>query len=155
MPDHLEKSLFEKLDIKRGKIVAIGAPENYPVLLGPLPAGTNITSDLMGRCEFVHYFTSDQTELQQMFPKLKAHVPQGGALWISWPKKASQLFKGLNENMVRNIGLRGGLIEVKGCEINNDWSSMKFMYRLNPRKQARKPGPTTAASKAKEERKNK
>lgn len=152
MPDYTPEPLPEKLGLKPGlKMVVINAPTNYAALLGELPPGVTITDKIQGRSEFIHYFATDQEGLGKFFPTLKGNLPAGGALWISWPKKNSPLFTGLNEHMVRNIGLRSGLIEIKGCEIDKNWSSMKFMYRLNPRKQERKPtGPITANSRAKE-----
>ena len=49
-------------------------------------------------------------------------------LWISWPKGKSNLSKDLNENDVRQIGLENGLVDIKVCAVDEDWSGLKFMY---------------------------
>jgi hypothetical protein len=34
-------------------------------------------------------------------------------LWVSWPKKAAKMDTDLDENIVREIGLANGLLDVK------------------------------------------
>lgn len=55
-------------------------------------------------------------------------------LWISWPKLKSKIKTDLNENIIRDIGLAAGLVDVKVCAINETWSGLKFVYRLKDRK---------------------
>jgi len=50
-----------------------------------------------------------------------------------WPKGKSQIEKDLNENEVRRAGLDCGLVDVKICAIDKDWSGLKFMYRRKDR----------------------
>ncbi len=52
-----------------------------------------------------------------------------GLLWISWPKGKSKLTKDLNKNDVRQIGLENGLVDVKVCAVDEDWSGLTFMFR--------------------------
>jgi hypothetical protein len=54
-------------------------------------------------------------------------------LWISWPKKSSGVETDLNENIVRDIGLAAGLVDVKVCAVDEIWSGLKFVYRLRDR----------------------
>jgi hypothetical protein len=54
-------------------------------------------------------------------------------IWISWPKKSSGVPTDLDENKVRNIGLAGGLVDVKVCAITDVWSGLKFVRRLKDR----------------------
>ena len=39
----------------------------------------------------------------------------------------------LDENVVRQIGLGHGLVEVKVCAVDDVWSGLKFVYRLKDR----------------------
>jgi hypothetical protein len=55
-------------------------------------------------------------------------------LWISWPKSTSSLKTDLNESLVREIGLKNGLVDVKIIAIDKDWSGLKFVYRIADRK---------------------
>ncbi|MEO8910960.1 MAG: hypothetical protein ABI408_12165 [Gemmatimonadaceae bacterium] len=54
-------------------------------------------------------------------------------LWIAWPKKSSGVASDLTENIVREIGLELGLVDVKVCAIDNTWSGLKFVRRLRDR----------------------
>jgi hypothetical protein len=54
-------------------------------------------------------------------------------LWISWPKKTSGVQSDLNENVVRDIGLAKGMVDVKVCAVDDVWSGLKFVFRLQDR----------------------
>jgi ABC-type proline/glycine betaine transport system ATPase subunit len=54
-------------------------------------------------------------------------------LWVSWPKKTSPLYGGLSGGDVRRIGLAGRLVDVKVCAVDEDWSALKFVRRVQDR----------------------
>jgi hypothetical protein len=64
---------------------------------------------------------------------LVAHLERDGMLWVSWAKRTSPLHSGLDENAVRRIGLEAGLVDVKVAAVTDDWSGLKFVYRLTDR----------------------
>jgi hypothetical protein len=39
----------------------------------------------------------------------------------------------LSENLVREIGLAAGLVDVKICAVDEVWSGLKFVFRLKDR----------------------
>ena len=51
-------------------------------------------------------------------------------LWASWLKLSSQIESDLNENIVREVGLASRLVDVKVCTVDEDWSGLKFVYRV-------------------------
>jgi len=57
-------------------------------------------------------------------------------LWISWPKMSSGVATDLREDVVREIGLASGLVDVKVCAVNEIWSGLKFVVPVKDRKQA-------------------
>jgi hypothetical protein len=131
------RSLSEKLGVKPGThVVAIGAPAEYPRLLGRLPEGVSIRSRLPSRAEFVHRFACRRDELAADLPRLANALTDDGALWVSWPKKASGVNTDLSENVVRDIGLQYGLVDVKVCAVDEIWSGLKFVRRLKNRARA-------------------
>jgi len=123
--------LIEKLGIKSGqRILLVNTPENYSNLIGDWPGDVlfeNFRS--AGELDFIHYFTTEKQQLQSDFPFLKDMLRRGGLIWISWPKGKSLIRKDLNENDVRNIGLQNGLVDVKVCAVDEDWSALKFLFR--------------------------
>jgi hypothetical protein len=56
-----------------------------------------------------------------------------GALWISWPKKASGVATDMNEDAVREIALPTGLVDVKVAAVDDVWSGLKLVRRLKNR----------------------
>ena len=134
-----KKSLVEKLGIKPGFKLAIIQPiPGYDNLLGALPDDVQklpgLSSPLDGiQLDFIQFFTTQRQELEAEFPRLKSALAPAGMLWISWPKGASKIATDLNENVVREIGLHNGLVDVKVIAVDDDWSGLKFVYRLADR----------------------
>jgi hypothetical protein len=125
--------LPKKLGIKPGmRAAAVHAPKQYTKLLDP-PAGVRLGSQLAADLEFIHAFFRSTADLDRTFPRLKASLATNGTLWISWPKKSSPLAGDLDEYAVRRIGLAHGLVDVKVCAVDEDWSGLKFVRRLRDR----------------------
>ncbi len=126
--------LARKLGIKPGmQVVALGAPPDYRSLLDPIPEGTTFVDQLSASAAFIHFFTTEQALLMAELPRLKAALVSDGILWISWPKKAARVDTDLDGNVVRELGLASGLVDVKVCAVDATWSGLKFVYRLKDR----------------------
>jgi hypothetical protein len=124
--------LVQKLGIKAGtRTQFVSAPPQLPQLLGPLPPGA--ISATRGNLDFVLLFTETLADLMKHFAKLRDRLERNGMLWVSWPKKTSGVATDLNENVVREYGLRNGLVDVKVCAIDDTWSGLKFVRRLSDR----------------------
>lgn len=123
--------LIKKLGVKSGdRLLLISTPENYENLIELWP--DDVVLFLLKNAkniDFIHFFTREMAELEVTFPLIKQKLKKGGSLWVSWPKGSSKLIKDLNGNDVRRIGLKNGLVDVKVCAIDKDWSALKFMYR--------------------------
>jgi hypothetical protein len=130
-----KRTLAEKLGIKPGTQVAVlGAPASYPSLLGALPTGATLRSRLPASAAFIHQFVRRQKDLIADFPRLARALTDEGALWISWPKQTSGVDTDLNENVVREVGLRHGLVDVKVAAVDEVWSGLKFVRRVQNRR---------------------
>ncbi len=46
-------------------------------------------------------------------------------LWISWPKKAAGVPTDLTEDVVREVALARGLVDVKVCAVDDTWSGLE------------------------------
>ena len=131
------RSLPDKLGIKAGaRIALVGAPEGYDATLGKLPPGVTRAKAVRGRLDLVQVFVKSRAELARRFPALKKALAIDGALWVSWPKKASGVATDLGEDAIREIGLAHGLVDVKVCAVDEIWSGLKFVYRLADRKKS-------------------
>lgn len=135
MAGYSKTKLIDKLGIKPGwKIYLLNTPGNYFDLLGTMPDGISITRKLTGKINFIHYFTKERKELEINFPVLKKNLLKDGMMWISWPKGSSKVKTDINENVIRETGLREGLVDVKVCSVDEIWSGLKFVYRITDRK---------------------
>ncbi|GIK66073.1 MAG: DUF3052 domain-containing protein [Chloroflexota bacterium] len=137
MAGYSKKSLVEKLGIKLGaKIAILNAPANYDVTLGPLPDGVERSESIQAGADldFIQFFTTSRAEFLAQFDTLKAAIKQNGMVWVSWPKKAAKMPTDLDENIVRDIALENGLVDVKVAAIDEVWSGLKLVYRVKDRK---------------------
>lgn len=126
-------SLVKKLGIKPGFSIAfVNAPTGYANELD-LPAGVSINSRSGKLLDFAQLFVKNEKELKTNFSKYAKRLNASGMLWVSWPKKSSGVLSDLSENVVREIGLAAGLVDVKVCAVNEVWSGLKFVYRLKDR----------------------
>jgi hypothetical protein len=125
--------LHKKLGIKAGsKAWFSGAPDGYRSELEK--AGSFQTAGKLGKdLDFLHLFSRRRRELADAFPKLSKAINPDGMIWISWPKRASGVETDLDENIVRQIGLKAGLVDVKVCAVDETWSGLKFVFRLKDR----------------------
>ena len=125
--------LHKKLGIKSGhRAWYAGAPTGYERELqkaGSFEVARKLTDDL----DFAHFFTSSRTALAREMPRIRDALKSDGMLWVSWPKKSSGVVTDLDENTVRDIGLKAGLVDVKVCAVDETWSGLKFVFRLKDR----------------------
>ena len=130
-----QRSLAQKLGIKTGwTITVINAPENYLELLAGLPDAVTIEHELGGNLPFVHYFCKERSQLEASFPAIRESLLQNGMVWISWPKKSAKVPTDLDENIIRELGLASGLVDVKVAAVDFIWSGLKFVIRVKDRK---------------------
>jgi hypothetical protein len=135
MAGYSGKPLFEKLGLKKGQRAFVSnAPLDYDAELELLKHAIQLKNRLKGPLDFIHCFTVSKSELQQCLPKFKQQLDYAGCVWISWPKKSSGVPTDLTENVVRDLALDCGLVDVKVCAVDEIWSGLKLVYRLKDRK---------------------
>ncbi len=124
--------LAKKLGIKLGTNIVIHAPEGYEQLLN-LDTSIVLLRRIRPGADFIHAFYVSRRRLASDFETLMKNLRKDGQLWISWPKGSSKMETDLNENLIRQIGLDHGLVDVKIAAIDHDWSGLKFVYRVKDR----------------------
>lgn len=130
--------LPKKLGIRPGqRLVLLGAPAGFDASLGALPEDVRVRSDLRGgQADVIVLFAPSVAELERRFPAAqRALVPTGG-LWIAWPKRSSGVPTDLHDGEVRRIGLASGLVDNKVCAVDDVWSGLRFVVRLEDRPSA-------------------
>ena len=126
--------LEKKLGIKEGfKIKLINAPVHYLQLFLDFPSNTKIIKDTTTKVDFVHFFTLDTEELNNKIPVFKNQLQPDGMMWISWYKKSAKMATDVTEDVIRNIALKNGLVDIKVCAVDEVWSGLKLVIPVNER----------------------
>ena len=134
MPGYSGTPLPKKLGLKPGLRVQLtdAPPEVCSELKSELGA-CEIVSDGKLPLDFAMFFTKSKSALAKEFKRITKLLAPAGIFWVSWPKKSSGVATDLNENLVRDIGLAAGLVDVKVCAVTEVWSGLKFVRRVKDR----------------------
>ena len=125
--------LHRKLGLAPGhRVYAADAPGHLPALLADAPSDLEWLPRLAA-FDVALVFVTERRALERVFARVVAKLPDAGAIWIAWPKKASGVATDLSENVVRDIGLALGVVDVKVCAIDATWSGLKFVRRRRDR----------------------
>ena len=126
--------LIKKLGIKSAfSIAVVEPPKGYWELLGELPEAVTVSGLEDGSLDFAHLFVTTRAELERLLGQAKGQVKPQGMVWVSWPKRSSGMSSDLTENVIREIALASGLVDVKVCAVDEVWSGLKLVRRLKDR----------------------
>jgi hypothetical protein len=125
--------LPRKLGLASGqRVYAPGTPDHLPTLLADAPVDIQWLERL-APFDVALVFVGERLALTREFARVVPKMADTGMIWIAWPKKASGAATDLTENVVRDLGLAVGLVDVKVCAIDATWSGLKFVRRLRDR----------------------
>jgi hypothetical protein len=134
MPGYSGTPLPKKLGIKAGLRVRLAnAPAEVRAELSEALADCSIVEKAK-ELDFAMLFTQSRAQLTKEFSRLARALASAGMLWVSWPKKSSGVQTDVDENIVREVGLEAGLVDVKVCAVTEVWSGLKFVRRVKDRK---------------------
>ena len=93
-----------------------------------------IKKDKKAKKDFIHYFVTEEKDLIKEINNLKDQIVHNGIIWISWPKKSAKVETDVTEDVIRNLALKNGLVDVKVCAVDEVWSGLKLVIPLKDRK---------------------
>lgn len=127
--------LPKKLGIKEGHVVGLlNAPNHFHFDLGDLPDNVDVLRDSDPEAADVFIvFASHAAEAQRGFERAMTRIPADGSIWVAWPKKASGVETDLDGNLVRELFLETGMVDNKVCAIDETWSGLRFVVRVEDR----------------------
>ena len=111
----------------------VGMPSEVRAELSPALAKCATAKKLAGELDLIHLFSKSRAELEVELNRAAKALAPAGMLWVSWPKKSSGVETDLTEDVVRGIGLKAGLVDVKVCAVTDVWSGLKFVIPVNRR----------------------
>ena len=83
--------------------------------------------------DFIQIFCKDLKTCEKNLPILKKTLAPAGMIWVCWLKITSKISTDLTESHVRSFGLKCGLVDVKVCAVNENWSGLKFVIPVKDR----------------------
>nr|WP_321235230.1 DUF3052 domain-containing protein [uncultured Psychroserpens sp.] len=127
--------LEKKLGLKPGySFLLYNAPKHYFNLFEDIPKNlTELAHVDVKSADFIHIFCTSVEELETTINTFKPALKTTGLLWVSWPKGSSKIISNLKREPVRDLVLKKGLVDIKVAAIDEDWSGLKFVYRLKDR----------------------
>lgn len=127
--------LAQKLGIKSGqKVITLGAPPGYRNLLSPLPDAVSFASNAEPNAAFIHLFVLKRATMAKELKRLRKMIADTGVLWVSWPKKSSGVKTDITEDVIREVCLPLGFVDIKVCAVDDTWSGLKLMIRRENRR---------------------
>ncbi|HCX23753.1 MAG: DUF3052 domain-containing protein [Flammeovirgaceae bacterium] len=127
--------LARKLGIKSGfKIKVFAPPVPYDALFNDWPENVEkVGFPTKESLDFIHVFALNSESLEELVPMAKPFLKKNGSFWVSWPKGTSGIPTDINRDIIRDYVLKIGLVDVKVAAIDDQWSGLKFMYRVEDR----------------------
>lgn len=127
--------LWQKLGYKDGLTAHVeGAPDQYWTRLD-LPKNVCVvwSDNLRSAPQFVHLFSSSRSKLKSKLESYRKKIAPNGMVWISWPKKNSGATTDITEDVIRELAVPLGFVDVKVCAVDEFWSGLKLMIRKEQR----------------------
>jgi hypothetical protein len=122
--------LAKKLGLKAGSALAlVDAPKDYASLIAPAPDGMRIGDRVTSATEIVHVFSTRRPELARFLLSCRSKLRPEAAIWVSWPKKSAKVPTDITEDVIREVALPLGFVDVKVCAVSGVWSGLKLVLR--------------------------
>jgi hypothetical protein len=135
-PGYSGTPLPQKLGLKDGqRVLFISLPPELKDLrksrnfVEIAEAGWETFTDGDPGYDVIHGFTTSRAVLEKSAKKLTKQIDRDGTIWISWPKKASKVETDITEDVIRDVVLPIGLVDVKVAAVSDIWSGLKLVIR--------------------------
>jgi hypothetical protein len=122
--------LARKLSLKDGQRVWWESiPESVRAEIEESGLALNLLDAPEAPIEAAHVFVTARSRLEEALHRLLPLLDPAGFLWVSWPKKAAKVATDISEDVIREVALPLGLVDVKVCALDATWSGLKLMIR--------------------------
>jgi hypothetical protein len=130
-PGYSGRPQAAKLGLKPGQRVRLHQPPNGWALTAP-PDGL-ADPDPDGQADVIVAFFTEAGDIAAQIGGLGRLIYPAGALWVAWPRRAGGHRSDITENFIRDQALPIGLVDVKVAAIDDDWSGLRLVWRVENR----------------------
>ena len=124
------RPLSAKLGLKPGMTCwRLNMPDDISGILDELVPELRVLSSPDSGLEYAHLFITERDVLAEQLGVLRRRIAPDGMIWVSWPKKSSKVPTTVTEDVIREVCLPMGLVDVKVCAIDAIWSGLKLVIR--------------------------
>lgn len=126
--------LAKKLSLKAGQRAWFEAmPQSVRAEIDADAVGLVLLAAPEPPIDAAHVFVTERAGLEEAVARLLPLLAPAGFVWVSWPKKASKVPTDITEDVIREVALPTGLVDVKVCAVDETWSGLKLMIRRERR----------------------
>ena len=125
--------LARKLGIKPGHSIAIVGSHDGLHNVEGLPDHVTVCNRARGPLDVILFFVKHRAELERRIERLHDALDPAGGLWVAWPKRSSGVATDMTEDVVREVALPQGLVDNKVCAIDDTWSGLRLVIRVENR----------------------
>jgi hypothetical protein len=126
--------LANKLSLKEGmRVWWDGMPESVREEIAAEGLQLQLLTSPLAPIDIAHVFVTVRAELKAKLEQLLPLLQPAGMIWVSWPKRAAKVATDITEDVIRDVALPMGLVDVKVCAVDAIWSGLKLVVRRQNR----------------------
>ena len=130
---HPPAETWRKVGVTSGqRLGLLGAPASWSTAAAPPGVRVTRRRGTSPLDVAVHFFSS-RAGLEDAAAGLGELITPDGMVWVAWPRKAAGHRSDLSDEVVRAALLPHGLVDVKVAVLDEDWSGLKFVWRIERR----------------------
>ena len=119
-----------KLGLKPGlRLSLVNRPDGWALADPP----ADLDDAAAGPADVLIAFFTTSAGLGSELPSLAQRIYPAGAIWAAWPRRAAGHHSDITDNVVREIALPLGLVDVKVAAIDENWSGLRLVWRVENR----------------------
>ena len=134
-PGYSGRPQAAKLGLRPGQRVHLHHPPAGWDLADP-PDGL-IDAGPDGPADLIIAFFSSRAAIAAELDGLARRIYPAGALWVAWPRRAGGTIQSrrsdITDTVIRAEALPLGLVDVKVAAIDDDWSGLRLVWRVEHR----------------------
>jgi hypothetical protein len=131
-PGYSGRPQAAKLGLKPGQRVSLHQPPGGWALADPPDGLAGPGPD--GQADVIVAFFTEAGDIAAQIGALGRLIYPAGALWVAWPRRAAGHRSDITENFIRDQALPIGLVDVKVAAIDDDWSGLRLVWRVENRR---------------------